>query len=103
MKVLKAKQVVALTGLSRVTIWRYELADIFPKRIQIGLRRVGWIDQLHCGTPQPAPAQMAEYEPRQGQAETALLQYRAGGALVSHPVVLVSAAPVAQPDRAAAF
>jgi len=44
MKVLKAKEVMALTGLSRVTIWRYELVGLFPKRVQIGLRRVGWIE-----------------------------------------------------------
>ena len=44
MKFLKAKQVMALTGLSRVTIWRYELGDLFPKRVLIGLRRGGWIE-----------------------------------------------------------
>jgi prophage regulatory protein len=44
MKILSKKQVVSLTGLSGVTIWRYEQAGIFPKRRQLGPRRVGWIE-----------------------------------------------------------
>ena len=44
MKILSKKQVVGLTGLSGVTIWRYEHAGIFPKRRQLGPRRVGWVE-----------------------------------------------------------
>jgi prophage regulatory protein len=44
MRMLSTKHVMDLTGLSRVTIWRYEQAGIFPKRRQLGPRRVGWIE-----------------------------------------------------------
>ncbi len=44
MKILSSNIVIELTGLSRVTIWRYEQAGIFPQRRQLGTRRVGWVE-----------------------------------------------------------
>lgn len=43
MKVLRAKAVSEMTGLSRVTIWRWERNGEFPKRIRLGANSVGWI------------------------------------------------------------
>ncbi|QIE97533.1 AlpA family phage regulatory protein [Pantoea stewartii] len=42
MELLTTKQVCAITTLSRMTIWRYEQAGLFPSRIQLGIQRVAW-------------------------------------------------------------
>jgi len=42
MAVLRTNDVVALTGLSRTTIWRREREGGFPKRIRLSPRCVGW-------------------------------------------------------------
>ncbi|EOW0250685.1 TPA: AlpA family phage regulatory protein [Klebsiella pneumoniae] len=42
MEMLTTKQVCALTTLSRVTIWRYEVSGMFPARVQLGPKRVAW-------------------------------------------------------------
>ena len=42
MKILSLKEVVLLTGLSKVTLWRLEQKGMFPKRIALSPRRVGW-------------------------------------------------------------
>jgi prophage regulatory protein len=42
MKLLSQQRVSDITGLSRVTIWRYERAGRFPKRLKLGPNRVGW-------------------------------------------------------------
>jgi prophage regulatory protein len=44
MKFLTVKQIMKMTGLSRTTIWRLERDEEFPKRRQLGLRRIGWIE-----------------------------------------------------------
>jgi predicted DNA-binding transcriptional regulator AlpA len=44
LKILKAKEVIALIGLSRVTIWRLERLGQFPRRVLISPRRVGWFE-----------------------------------------------------------
>ena len=44
MKILKQKEVVQLTGLSRVTIWRLEQRGEFPEKIALSPNRVGWIE-----------------------------------------------------------
>jgi prophage regulatory protein len=44
MKFLTVKQVLEMTGLSRTTIWRLECSEEFPKRRQLGLRRIGWVE-----------------------------------------------------------
>lgn len=46
MKVLRIKQVVEKTGLSKVSIWRLEREGKFPSRVQIGKRSVGWKEHL---------------------------------------------------------
>lgn len=40
---LNAKELPAVVGLSRVTIWRLETAGDFPKRRQLTSQRVGWL------------------------------------------------------------
>ncbi len=41
-RILRAKEVVQLTGLSRTTIWRLENKGEFPRRVSLGGNRVGW-------------------------------------------------------------
>jgi prophage regulatory protein len=49
MKILSSNKVVELTGLSRVTLSRYEQAGTFPQRRQLGTRRVGWVESEILG------------------------------------------------------
>jgi len=42
MKILRLKQVLDITGLSRSTIYAYISDGLFPKQIAIGERAVGW-------------------------------------------------------------
>ena len=49
MRVLNVKDVVGITGLSKVTIWRKEKSGNFPKRINLTSRRVGWIESEIVG------------------------------------------------------
>ena len=44
MKFLRIRQVIQLTGLSRMTIYRLELAGQFPKRRQLSKHSVAWLD-----------------------------------------------------------
>lgn len=44
MKFLRIGQVMQLTGLSRMTIYRLELADEFPKRRRLSKNSVAWLD-----------------------------------------------------------
>jgi len=39
---LRFSRVKELTGLSQSTVWRYEHAGNFPRRVQIGPNSVGW-------------------------------------------------------------
>jgi prophage regulatory protein len=41
-RVLREREVKAITGLDRVTRWRLEREDAFPKRFKIGKNAVGW-------------------------------------------------------------
>ena len=43
MKILRLKQVIEITGLSRSTIYAYISDGFFPKQIAIGERAVGWL------------------------------------------------------------
>jgi prophage regulatory protein len=43
MQMFRLKQVINVTGLSRMTIWRLERAGEFPQRRQLGLRSVAWL------------------------------------------------------------
>lgn len=44
MRFLRVRQVMQLTGLSRMTIYRLELAGEFPKRRQLSKNSVAWLD-----------------------------------------------------------
>ena len=44
MKILKQKEVVHMTGLSRVTIWRLEQRREFPRKFALSPNRVGWLE-----------------------------------------------------------
>jgi prophage regulatory protein len=44
MKFLRVRQVIQLTGLSRMTIYRLELAGEFPKRRRLSKNSVAWLD-----------------------------------------------------------
>lgn len=44
MKFLRIRQVMQLTGLSRMTIFRLELAGKFPKRRQLSENSVAWLE-----------------------------------------------------------
>jgi prophage regulatory protein len=44
MKFLRVRQVMQVTGLSRMTIYRLEIAGEFPKRRQLSKNSVAWLD-----------------------------------------------------------
>jgi len=44
MKLLRLKDVIGATGLSRVTIWRLEKAGAFPARRRLGTNSVAWLE-----------------------------------------------------------
>jgi predicted DNA-binding transcriptional regulator AlpA len=44
MKFLRIRQVMQLTGLSRMTIYRLELAGRFPKRRGLSENLVAWLE-----------------------------------------------------------
>ena len=41
-RVLRIKEVVSLTGLSRTTLWRMERRGEFPARLRLSVGSVGW-------------------------------------------------------------
>jgi prophage regulatory protein len=45
MRLLRIKQVMTPTSLSRMTIYRLERAGLFPARRKLGTNSVGWIDE----------------------------------------------------------
>jgi prophage regulatory protein len=55
MKFLRIRQVMQLTGLSRMTIYRLELAGKFPKRRQLSQNSVAWLesDVTACAESRP--------------------------------------------------
>jgi prophage regulatory protein len=44
MRILRWKDLHARTGLSRSTVWRCERRGVFPRRIQLTARTVGWLE-----------------------------------------------------------
>jgi prophage regulatory protein len=44
MKFLRIRQVMQLTGLSRMTIYRLELSGRFPKRRRLSKNSVAWLE-----------------------------------------------------------
>ena len=45
MHILRACDVIRVTGLSRTTLWRLERQGEFPTRIRLGLNSVGWREE----------------------------------------------------------
>jgi prophage regulatory protein len=45
LKIIKLKDVIELTGLSRSTIWRLERQGNFPQRVHLGERSMGWLEE----------------------------------------------------------
>lgn len=43
LQVIRERDRFALTGLSRVTWWRYERTGKAPRRIRLGQNSVGWV------------------------------------------------------------
>jgi prophage regulatory protein len=41
--IIRQKQVLEMTGLSRTTVWRLEKAGTFPKRRKLTGNTVGWL------------------------------------------------------------
>jgi predicted DNA-binding transcriptional regulator AlpA len=41
-RIMRAKEVVEMTGLSRTTLWRMEKTGDFPARVSLGVGSVGW-------------------------------------------------------------
>lgn len=44
MKILRLKQVMAITGLARSTLYKYMVTEGFPAQIKLGARAVGWLE-----------------------------------------------------------
>ena len=42
-QIIRLKQVKAMTGLSRTTIYRFMSINEFPKRIKLGPKSSGWL------------------------------------------------------------
>jgi prophage regulatory protein len=43
--IIRIEQVIEKVKLSRTTIWRMENCNQFPKRIRIGTKAMGWLEQ----------------------------------------------------------
>jgi len=43
MRIVRLKEVIDSTGLARSTIYKYIGKNIFPKRVSLGDRCVGWL------------------------------------------------------------
>ncbi len=41
-RIIRANEIVEMTGLSRTTIWRMEKNGSFPRRVSLGVGSVGW-------------------------------------------------------------
>lgn len=44
MKILRLKQVMAMTGLARSTLYKYMVTEKFPAQVKLGARAVGWLE-----------------------------------------------------------
>jgi prophage regulatory protein len=56
MKVLRLPEVIAATGLSRMTVYRLEAREEFPKRRRLGRNSVGWLEEEVAAWIQSRPA-----------------------------------------------
>lgn len=43
-RIIRLKEVISMTGLSRSTIYQYIKDGLFPPQIKLGLRCVGWTE-----------------------------------------------------------
>ena len=41
-RILRQPAVVARVGVAATTIWRWEIAGTFPRRVQLGKNSIGW-------------------------------------------------------------
>ena len=41
-EILRTKELIRMLGLSRTSLWRFERDEDFPKRVQLGVRSIGW-------------------------------------------------------------
>jgi prophage regulatory protein len=55
MQFLRIRQVMQVTGLSRMTIYRLELAGEFPKRRQLSKNPVAWLESDIAAWADPRP------------------------------------------------
>jgi prophage regulatory protein len=44
-RILLEAEVATITRLSPVTLWRLERKKLFPRRIKLGAKRVGWVER----------------------------------------------------------
>lgn len=44
MRVMRLKEVMDTTGLSRSTVYKYIAEGVFPKPVTLGERCVGWVE-----------------------------------------------------------
>jgi prophage regulatory protein len=44
MRILRWNEIHEGTGLSRSTVWRCERQGLFPRRVQLTARTVGWLE-----------------------------------------------------------
>jgi predicted DNA-binding transcriptional regulator AlpA len=44
-RILLEAEVAAVTRLNPVTIWRLERKRLFPQRVKLGAKRVGWVER----------------------------------------------------------
>jgi len=45
MRLLRLREVIAITGISRMSIYRYERSGNFPRRRRVGTNTVAWLDE----------------------------------------------------------
>ncbi|MCX5888449.1 MAG: AlpA family phage regulatory protein [Deltaproteobacteria bacterium] len=60
-QIIREKEIVKITGLSRTSIWRKQRDGSFPKRVRLGSgRAVGWlrssVESWLQGLKEPTPA-----------------------------------------------
>jgi prophage regulatory protein len=41
-RILRAREVSDVTGLSRTTIWKLSRAGLFPRKVKLTTRAIGW-------------------------------------------------------------
>ena len=42
MRLIRLPEVLSRTGVSAMTVWRWERAGVFPRRVRIGSNTVAW-------------------------------------------------------------